>query len=97
MGRRRDVNHSPPPKKKIQYSIHWEMEKIDTQFLTSKKTKINVTKVPSDAHKKKKNLKEEISKKFMEKILDMVSQNVQNALKKFQGTHIKIVRKHRNK
>jgi hypothetical protein len=39
--------------------------------------------------KKKKILKEEIweviSEKFMEKILDMVNQNVQDALKKFQG------------
>jgi hypothetical protein len=28
----------------------------------------------------------EISEKFMEKILDMVNQNVQDALKKFQDT-----------
>jgi uncharacterized phage infection (PIP) family protein YhgE len=34
----------------------------------------------------KKTLKEEISEKFMEKILDMVNQNVQDALKKFQDT-----------
>jgi transposase len=37
--------------------------------------------------KEKKNLlKEEISEKFIEKILDMVNQNVQDTLKKFQKT-----------
>jgi hypothetical protein len=35
---------------------------------------INVTKELSDTHKK--NLKEEISETFMEKILDTVNQNV---------------------
>jgi hypothetical protein len=50
------------------------------------KTMINVTKEPSDAHIK--TLKEEIlvTKKFMDKILDMVNKNVQDALKKFQDT-----------
>jgi 5'-deoxynucleotidase YfbR-like HD superfamily hydrolase len=48
------------------------------------KTMINVTKELMDAHKK--TLKEEISEKFMEKILDMVNKNVQDALKKFQDT-----------
>jgi hypothetical protein len=43
---------------------------------------INVTKELRDAHKKKI-LKEEISEKFMEKILELVNQNVQKALKKF--------------
>jgi uncharacterized tellurite resistance protein B-like protein len=41
----------------------------------------------------KKTLKEEIwkeiSEKFMEKILDMVNQNIQNELKKFQDTKSK--------
>jgi 5'-deoxynucleotidase YfbR-like HD superfamily hydrolase len=34
----------------------------------------------------KKTLKEEISEKFMEKLLDMVNQDVQDTLKKFQDT-----------
>jgi hypothetical protein len=34
----------------------------------------------------KKNFKEEICEKFMEKILDMANQNVQDALKKFPDT-----------
>jgi nicotinamide mononucleotide adenylyltransferase len=55
---------------------------------------INVTKELSDAHKKKKKtlkeeMWEEISEKFMAKIVDMVKQNVQDALKKFQGTKSK--------
>jgi hypothetical protein len=49
---------------------------------------INVTKEPSDTHKK--TLKEEVlevtTEKFMEKILKRVNQNVQDALKKFQDT-----------
>jgi hypothetical protein len=52
----------------------------------SKKTKINNAKEPKEAHKN--TLKEEIlqviTKNFMEKLLDMVNQNVQEALKKFQ-------------
>jgi predicted component of viral defense system (DUF524 family) len=50
------------------------------------KTMINVTKEPRDIHKKKKSLKEEITEKFMEKIPNMVNQNVQDALKKFQDS-----------
>jgi hypothetical protein len=34
----------------------------------------------------KEEILEEISENFMEKILDMVNQNVQNAIKKFQDT-----------
>jgi hypothetical protein len=53
-----------------------------------KKSKINATREPSDAHKN--TLKEEIlyesTEKFMEKILHMVNQNVQTSLKKFQDT-----------
>jgi hypothetical protein len=45
---------------------------------------INNTKEPSYAHKN--NLKEEITENFIEKILDMVNQNVQDALQKFQDT-----------
>jgi hypothetical protein len=49
------------------------------------KTMINVTKELSFAYKKK-TLKKEISEKLMEKTLDMVNHNVQDALKKFQDT-----------
>jgi cell division ATPase FtsA len=52
------------------------------------KAMINVTKEPSDTHKKtlKEEIMEEITEKLMEKILDMVNQNVKDALKKFQDT-----------
>jgi tRNA A37 threonylcarbamoyltransferase TsaD len=70
-------------KKKIQYRIQWEMKKVNTQFLT---LKTNVTKEPSDMHKKtlKEEILDEITKKLMEKILAMVNQKLQEALKKFQ-------------
>jgi hypothetical protein len=45
----------------------------------------------------KKNLTEEISEKFMEKILDMINQNVQDTLKKFPEAKNKNTRRHRNK
>jgi hypothetical protein len=64
------------------------MKKMCTQFLTPKKSKINATREPSNDHKN--TLNEEIfyesTEKFMEKILHMVNQNVQTALKKFQDT-----------
>jgi cell division ATPase FtsA len=45
----------------------------------------NNTKDLSDAHKNtlKEEILQEITENFMEKILDMVNQNVQDALKKF--------------
>jgi hypothetical protein len=49
------------------------MNKMDTQFL-SPSTMKNVTKEHSVAHKN--TMKEEITKNFMESILDMVYQNV---------------------
>jgi predicted house-cleaning noncanonical NTP pyrophosphatase (MazG superfamily) len=63
------------------------MKKIDTQFQTPTK-KINNDKEPNEAHKNK--LKEEIlqviNENCMEMLLDMVNQNIQEALKKFQDT-----------
>jgi hypothetical protein len=49
---------------------------------------IHVTKEPSVTHVKtlKEEILEAITEKFMEKILDVVSQNVQDALEKFQDT-----------
>jgi hypothetical protein len=66
------------------------MSKMETQFQTDK-TKINYAKEPNEAHKN--TLKEEIlqviTKNFMEMITDMVNQNVQEALKKFQDNRNK--------
>jgi hypothetical protein len=63
------------------------------------KTMINVTKKPSNTHIKtlKEEILEEITKKFMVKKLDMVNQNLQTALKKFQGTKNKEQERNRNK
>jgi hypothetical protein len=61
------------------------MRKRDTDV---NKTMINITKEPNDAHKNtlKEEILEDITKKFIEKILDMVNLNVQDVLKKFEGT-----------
>jgi molecular chaperone DnaK (HSP70) len=52
------------------------------------KTKINNAKEPNDAHKNilKEEILQVITKNFMEMLLDMVNQNIQEALKKFQDT-----------
>jgi hypothetical protein len=63
--------------------------------LDSDKTKVSDTKEPNDVHKN--TLKEEIlqviTENFMEMMLDMVNQNIQKALKKFQGTKNKVCKK----
>jgi hypothetical protein len=62
------------------------------------KTKINDIKEPSNSHKNilKEEILRVITENFMEKILDAVNQNVQDALKKFQGKKMN-TRRHRNK
>jgi hypothetical protein len=59
---------------------------------------INVTKETSDTHIKnlKEGILEDITVKFMEKILDMVNQNVQDA-RNFKTLRIKNMRRHTNK
>jgi hypothetical protein len=85
MGRRkRDGNHSPPENKVVQ-----DLEKNEENGYPdpdSNKTKINYTKEPNEAHKNilKEELLQVINKNFIEMLLDMVNQNVQEALKKFQ-------------
>jgi hypothetical protein len=66
----------------------------------SNNTKIYYTKEPSEGHKN--NLKEEIPQVINENVigmlLDMVNQNVQEALKNFQDNNKKKnMRKHKNK
>jgi hypothetical protein len=56
---------------------------------------INVTKEPSNAHKN--SLKKEITENFMEKILDMVNQNVQMHSRNVKTPKMKNVRRHRKK
>jgi hypothetical protein len=84
MGRiKRDGSHSPP-KNKVLQDLEWNEENgyPDTD---SNKTKINYTKELNEAHTN--TLKEEIlqliNENFIEMLLDMVNQNVQEVLKKF--------------
>jgi hypothetical protein len=83
---KRDGKHSPRQNNLIQDSEGKEENGYPAP--DSNKTKINNTKEPNDAHKN--SLKEEIlqviTENFMEMLLDMVSQKVQEALKKFQYT-----------
>jgi hypothetical protein len=73
MGRRgRDGNHTPQKNNSVQNSVGNEENGYPVPDLN--KTMINVTKELSNPHKK--TLKEEISEKFMEKVLDIVHQNV---------------------
>jgi hypothetical protein len=84
MGRRRDGNHSPQKNNSIQDSGGNEENGYPVSDL--KKTMINVTKEPSDTHIKtlKEVILDDITEKFMEKILDMI--NIQDAIKKSQDT-----------
>jgi hypothetical protein len=77
---KRDGNHSPPKNKLIQDSEG--NEENGYLVLDSNKTKIIYAKENNEEHKN--TLKEEITENFMEMLLDMVNQNVQEALKKFQ-------------
>jgi hypothetical protein len=65
----------------------------------SNKTKINYTKEPNEAHKNtlRKEILQIINENFIEMLLEMVNQNVQEALKKFQDNKVKYMRKHKNK
>jgi molecular chaperone DnaK (HSP70) len=80
---KRNGNHSPPKNKLVQHS---EGNENGYPEPDSNKTKINYTKEPNEAHKN--TLKEEIlqviNKNFLEMLLDMVNQNIQEALKTFQ-------------
>jgi ABC-type transporter Mla subunit MlaD len=64
-----------------------EMKKMDPPADCNKR-KINDTKEPSDAHKNilKEEILQVITENFIELILDVVNQNIQDALKKFQDT-----------
>jgi hypothetical protein len=50
----------------------------------SNKAKINFTKEPNETHFLKEEILQVITENFIEMLLDMINQNVQEALKKFQ-------------
>jgi hypothetical protein len=81
-----DGNHSPPQNNLIQDSEGNEENGYSVQDY--KKTKIDYPKEKSEAHKD--DLKEEIlqviTENCTEMLLDLVNQNIQEALKKFQDT-----------
>jgi hypothetical protein len=79
MERGRDGNHPPQKNNSLQGSVG--NEENGYPIPDPNKTMINVIKEPRNTHQK--TLKEEITEKFMEKILDMANQNVQDALKNF--------------
>jgi hypothetical protein len=84
MGRwKRDGNHSPLQNKLVQDSEGNEENRYPDP--DSNKTKINYTKEPNKAHRNilKEKILQVINENFIEKLLDMVKQNVQEALKKF--------------
>jgi hypothetical protein len=92
MGRqKRDGNHPPPKNKPVQDSKQNEENGYpdpdsNKTKINYNKTKINYNKEPNKVQKKTK--KEEIlqvvNENFIELLLDMVNQNIQEALKKFQ-------------
>jgi DNA-directed RNA polymerase len=86
MGRRkRDGNDSIPQNNLVQDSEG--NEKNGYPVPDTKKTR-NYTKEPKDAQKNifKEEILQLITESFMEMSVDMVNQNVQKALKKFQDT-----------
>jgi hypothetical protein len=94
---KRDGNHFPPQNKLIQDSEG--NEENGCPVPDSNKTKINYAHEPNEAQKN--SLKEEIlqviTENFMEMLLDMVNQNIQEALKNFQGNKNKEYEKTQNK
>jgi hypothetical protein len=81
---KKEGNHFPPNNKLVQELEGNEENRYPDS--DSNKTKINYAKEPNEAHKN--TLKEEIlqviNENFIEMTLDVVNQNVQETLKKFQ-------------
>jgi uncharacterized membrane protein YcgQ (UPF0703/DUF1980 family) len=85
MGRwKKDGNHFPPNNNLVQEPEGNEENRCPDP--DSNKTKINYDKEPKEAHKNilKEEILQVIDENFIEMILDMVNQNVQETLKKFQ-------------
>jgi hypothetical protein len=94
MGRwKRDGNHSHSQNNLIQDSE--ENEEKGYPVLDSNKTEINDAKEPNKAHRNilKEDILQVITENFTEMLLDMVNQNIQEALKKFQHTKNKEYKK----
>jgi hypothetical protein len=74
-----------PHQNKVVQDLEWN-EENRYQGPDSNKTKINYTKEPNELHKNilKEEILQVINENFIEMVLDMVNQNVPEALKKFQ-------------
>jgi GH24 family phage-related lysozyme (muramidase) len=85
MGRQKRDGKLPPPKNKFVQDSEGNEESIYPDP-DSNKTKINYAKEPNEAHKNilKEEILQVITENFMKMLLDMVNQNVKEALKKFQ-------------
>jgi hypothetical protein len=84
MGRwKKEGNQFPPSNKLVQKPEGNEENRYSDP--DSKKTKINYAREPNEAHKiiLKEEILQVINENFIEMILDMVNQNVQETLKKF--------------
>jgi hypothetical protein len=81
---KKEGNHFPPNKKLVQEPKAKEENRYPDP--DSNKTKINYIKEPNEAHKNilKEEILQVINENFIEMILDIVNQNVQETLKKFQ-------------
>jgi hypothetical protein len=94
MGRRKRYGNNSPPKNNLIQASEGNEENT-YPVPDSKKTKINDTKEHNNLHKNI--LKEEslkiITESFLKILLDMVNQNIQEVLKKFQGTKNKEYKK----
>jgi phenylalanyl-tRNA synthetase alpha subunit len=85
MGRqKRDGNHSLPNNKLVQNSEGNEENGYPIPYPS--KTKTDYPKEPNEANKNtlKEEILQEITENFMEILLDIINQNVQEAVKKFQ-------------
>jgi hypothetical protein len=80
----KEGNHSPFNNKLVQEAEGNEENRCPDP--ESNKTKINYAKEPNEAHNnmQKEKILQVINENFIEMILDMVNQNVQETLKKFQ-------------
>jgi hypothetical protein len=85
MGRQKKQGNQFTHSKKLVQEPEGNEEKRYSD-LDSNKMKINYAKEPNEAHKNtlKEDILQVLNEKFIEMMLDMVNQNVQETLKKFQ-------------
>jgi hypothetical protein len=95
--RKRDGNHSHSQNKLIQDLGANEENSYPVPDFN--KTEMKYAKEPKEAHKNtmKEEILQIIMENFLEMILDMANQNIQEALKNSKTTKIKNMRRHKKK